>query len=89
MSISNCTVLAQKYNRKLLSLLGSVLLKVSEMWALVSLELLLQRSLERERVEEVGLLAIKLVIRLVVGTSFQLGSLSARTILGPGIGKTV
>ena len=72
-----------------MSLLGSVLLKVSEMWALVSLELLLQRSLDHEQVEEVGLLAVKLVIRLVVGTSFQLGSLSARTILGPEIGKTV
>ena len=45
MSMSNCTGLAQKYslhwNRKLLSLSGSVLLKVSGMRALVPLELVL------------------------------------------------
>ena len=45
MSMSNCARLARKYswhwNRKLLSLLGSVLLKVSGMWALVPLELVL------------------------------------------------
>ena len=45
--------------------------------------------MDRERVEKVGLLAVKLVIGLVVGISFQLGSLSARTILGPGTGETV
>jgi len=45
--------------------------------------------LDYERVEEVGLLAVKLVIGLVVGTSSQLGSLSAGMILGPGTGKTV
>jgi len=45
--------------------------------------------LDHERVEEVGLLAVKLVIGLVVGVSSQLGSLFAGTILGPGIGKTV
>jgi len=45
--------------------------------------------LDRERVEEVGLLAVKLVIGLVVGASSQLGSLSAGMILGPGTGKTV
>ena len=43
--MSNCTRLARKYrwhwNKKLLSLSGSVLLKVSGMWALVPLELLL------------------------------------------------
>jgi len=38
----------------------------------------------------VGLLAISLlVIGLVVGASFQLGSLSTGTILGPGTGETV
>jgi len=38
----------------------------------------------------VGLLAILLlVIGLVVGASSQLGSLSTRTILEPGTGKTV
>jgi len=45
--------------------------------------------LDHEQVEEVGLLAVKLVIGLVVGASSQLGSLSAGMILGPGTGKTV
>jgi len=54
-----------------------------------SLVLLLQRSFDRERVEDVGLLAVKLVIGLVVGASSQLESLSAGTILGPGTGETV
>jgi len=45
--------------------------------------------LDYEQVEEVGLLAVKLVIELVVGASFQLGLLSAGTILGPGIGETI
>ena len=39
--------------------------------------------------EEVGLLAIELVIRLVVEASSQLRSLSAGTILGPGTGKAI
>ena len=39
--------------------------------------------------EEIGLLAVKLVIELVARTSFQLGLLSIGTILGPGTGKTV
>jgi len=120
MSMSNCAGLAWKYswhwNRKLLSLSGSVLLKVSEMWALVPLELVLGPGvwlklrvlasrlstsancslvlslcwgLDHEWVEEVGLLAVKLVIGLVVGAFSQLGSLSAGTILGPGTGETV
>jgi len=120
MSISNCTRLAQKYsqhwNRKLLSLSGSVPLKVLGMWAFVPLELVLglgvwlelrvlasrlsasascslvllfHWSLDHERVEEVGLLAVKLVIGLVVEASSQLGSLSAGTILEPGTGETV
>ena len=54
-----------------------------------SLVLSLRWSLDHERVEEVGLLAVKLVTELVVGASFQLGSLSAGTILGPGTGETV
>ena len=54
-----------------------------------SLVLLLCQGLDHERIEEVGLLAIKLVIGLVVGASSQLGSLSARMILGPGTGKTI
>ena len=120
MSVSNCAGLARKYslhwNRKLLSLSGSVPLKVSEMRALFPLELVLgvgvwlvlrvlasrpstsancslvlslRRSFDCERVEDVGLLAVKLVLRLVVGASSQLGSLSAGTILGPGTGETI
>ena len=54
-----------------------------------SLVLLFQWSFDHERVEEIGLLAVKLVIRLVLGASSQLGLLSAGTILGPGTGETV
>ena len=54
-----------------------------------SLVLSLRRGFDHERVEEVGLLAVKLVLGLVVGASSQLGSLSAGTILGPGTGETV
>ena len=54
-----------------------------------SLVFLLRRCFDRERVEEVGLLAVKLVLGLVVGASSQLGSLSTGTILGPGTGETV
>ena len=122
MSVSNCARLVWKYslhwNRKLLSLSGSVPLKVSEMRALVPLELVLglgvwltlrvlasrpsilascslvlvlslRRGFDHERVEEVGLLAVKLVLGLVVGASSQLGSLSTGTILRPGTGETV
>ena len=121
MSVSNCTGLAWKYslhwNRKLLSLSGSVPLKVSGMRALVPLELVLgvgvwlvlrvlasrpstsancslvlslRQDFDHEWVEDVGLLAILLlVIELVVGASSQLGSLSTGTILGPETGKTV
>ena len=120
MSVSNCTGLAWKYslhwNRKLLSLSGSVPLKVSGMQALVPLELVLGPGVwlalrvlasrlstsancslvlslwwgfDRERVEDVGLLAILLLVLGLAGASSQLGSLSAGTILGPGTGKTV
>ena len=119
MSVSNCAGLVWKYslhwNRKLLSLSGSVLLKVSGMWTLVLLELVLgpgvwlelrvlasqpstsancslvlslRWGFNYEWVEEVGLLAVKLVIGLVEA-SFQLRLLSTGTILGPGTGKTV
>ena len=50
---------------------------------------MLCRGLDHEQVEEVGLLAVKLVIGLVVKASSQLGSLSAVTILGPETGETV
>ena len=50
---------------------------------------MLQRSLDYERVEEVGLLVIKLVIGLVVEASSQLGLLSTETIFGPGTGENV
>jgi len=44
---------------------------------------------DHEQVEDVGLLAVKLVIGLVVGAFSQLGSLSTETILGPGTGEIV
>jgi len=40
-------------------------------------------------VEEIGLLAVKLVIELVARASSQLESLSAETILDPRTGKAV
>ena len=68
-------------------------LRVLESWpstsASCSLVLSLWQSFDHEQVEDVGLLAIKLVIGLVVGAFSQLGSLSAGTILRPEIGKTV
>ena len=54
-----------------------------------SLVFLLRRGFDCEQVEEVGLLAVKLVIRLVVGASSQLGLLSTGTILGPETGETI
>jgi len=120
MSMSNCAGLVQKYslhwNRKLLSLSGSVPLKVSGMRALVPLELVLgpgvwlvlrvfasqpstlancslvlslQQGFDHERVEDVGLLAMLLLVLGLVGASSQLGSLSAGMILRPGTGETV
>jgi len=120
MSMSNCTRLVRKYswywNRKLLSLSGSVLLKVSGMQALVPLELvlgpgvwlelrvlasrlstlancslvlLLWWGFDYERVEDVGLLVILLLVLGLAGASSQLGSLSAGMILGPGTGETI
>jgi len=120
MSVSNCVRLAWKYsrhwNRKLLSLSGSVLLKVLGMRTLVSLELVLGlgvwlelrvlasqlstsancslvlslwQGFDCEWVENVGLLVILLLVLGLAGASFQLGSLSAGMILGPGTGETV
>ena len=54
-----------------------------------SLVFSLRQGFDREQVEEVGLLAAKLVLGLVVGASSQLGSLSTGMILGPGTGETV
>ena len=54
-----------------------------------SLVFSLRQDFDCEQVEEVGLLAVKLVLGLVVEASSQLGLLSAGTILGPGIGETV
>ena len=54
-----------------------------------SLVLLLRWGFDHEQVEEVSLLAVKLVIGLVVGASSQLESLSTGMILGPGTGKAV
>ena len=53
------------------------------------LVLSLQWGFDHKWVKEVSLLDIRLVTRLVVGASFQLGSLSTEIILGPGTGKTV
>ena len=93
-----------------------MLLKVSGMWALVPLELVLgpgvwlelrvlasqlstsanyllvlslQRSFDRVWVEDVGLLAILLLVLELVEESSQLGSLFAGIILEPETGKTV
>ena len=46
-------------------------------------------GLDHERVEDVGLLAVVVLVIELTGASFQLGSLSAGIILGPGTGKTV
>ena len=54
-----------------------------------SLVLSLRWGFDHERVEDVGLLAILLLVLGLAGASSQLGSLSAGTILGPGTGETV
>ena len=53
------------------------------------LVLSLQQGFDHKWVEELDLLDIRLVVRLVVGEFFQLGLLSTVTILGPETGKTV
>ena len=59
------------------------------MLANCSLVLSLRQGFDCEQVEEVSLLAVKLVIGLVAGVSFQLGLLSVGTILGPGTGEAI
>jgi len=59
------------------------------MLANCSLVLLLWQDFDYEWGEDVGLLTVKLVIGLVAEASSQLGSLSTKTILGPGTGKAV
>ena len=54
-----------------------------------SLVLSLRQGFDYERVEDVGLLAILLLVLGLAGASSQLGSLSTGMILGPGTGKTV
>jgi len=54
-----------------------------------SLVLSLRRGLDHEQVEDIGLLAVLLLVIGLVGASSQLGLLSTETILGPGIGETV
>ena len=54
-----------------------------------SLVLSFQQSLDLEWVEDISLLAIKLVIGLVAGAFSQLRLLSTGTILGPGIYEAV
>ena len=62
-----------------------VLASQPSMSANCSLVLLLQQSFDHEWVEDIGLLAvIVLVVKLVTGPSSQLGLLSAETILRPG-----
>ena len=53
------------------------------------LVLLLQWGFDHEQVEDVGLLAILLLVLGLAGASSQLGSLSAEMILGLGTGETV
>ena len=45
--------------------------------------------MDHEWLEDVSLLIVKLVIKLIVGASSQLGLLSVGMILGLGTGKTV
>jgi len=45
--------------------------------------------LDHEQVEDIGLLAVLLLVIELAGASSQLELLSVVTILGPGIGKTV
>ena len=54
-----------------------------------SLVLLLWQSLNHKWVKNIGLLAVKLVIGLVVGAFSQLGSLFTGTILGPGTDEVI
>ena len=54
-----------------------------------SLVLLLWWSFDHEQVEDVGVLAVKLVIGLVARVFSQLESLSTGTILRPGTDKAV
>ena len=56
---------------------------------LLVLVLSLRQSFDHERVEDMGLLAILLLVPGLAGASSQFGSLSAETILGPGTGETV
>ena len=45
--------------------------------------------MDYEQVEDVGLLAVLLLVIGLAGASFQLGSLSVEMILVPGTGKTI
>ena len=66
-----------------------VLASQPSMLANCLLVLLLQQSLDCEQLEDVGLLAVKLVIGLIAGIFSQLGSLSVETILRPGTDKAI
>jgi len=54
-----------------------------------SLVLSLRRGFDHKQVEDMGLLAMLLLVLGLAGASSQLGSLSTGTILGPGTGETV
>jgi len=73
----------------LLKLVLSILASWLSISANYSLVLLLWQSFDCKWVEEVDLLAIKLIIGLVAGAFSQLGSLSTETILGTETGKAV
>jgi len=96
MSMSNCTRLAWKYrwhwNRKLLSLSGSVLLKVLRMWALVPLVLVLGLEVLlalRVLVSQPSTLAnCSLVFSLQQGLCYKLKTLEFGQKSKPYIGLT-
>ena len=53
------------------------------------LVLSLRQGFDREQVEDIGLLAILLLVLELAGASSQFGSLSTGTILRPGTGKII
>ena len=67
----------------------SVLASQPSISANCSLVLPLWQSLDYEWVEDVGLLAVVVLVIGLAGAFSQLGLLFAETILGPGTGKTI
>ena len=54
-----------------------------------SLRFSLRQGLDHKQVEDVGLLAVVVLVIGLMGIFSQLESLSVGTILGPGTGKTI